>query len=114
MSIISKSIALASAVSFLAIAGTASAEDSFDARFQFSPDAHPSVTYTSFVETAADLCRVDRIQAGGVAMKAKIEMSCTEALVADAVEATQLDELIAFHNQQTNPGEPRTQFAQRD
>ncbi|MAK62471.1 MAG: hypothetical protein CMK09_15990 [Ponticaulis sp.] len=103
MYVILKCVALVFAVSSPVFVQQASGEDDFINRFRVAPDAHPSEIYAAFIEIAADLCRVDRQQAGDDTIKARIEANCTEALVADAVRASRMDDLIAYHNQQVDP-----------
>lgn len=112
MSIITKTTALIAAVSALGFVGTAHADPGFSARFDYNADAPLSETYARFEKTARSACKVDRVKAGGVAMKAKIEQLCTTQLVTEAVAATEIAALIAYHEAQTGNVLPQRQFAQ--
>lgn len=102
---------LIAGAAFVAIAGTASAENGFTAKFVYSPSASVDVTYAQFQKTAKQTCKISRMDAGGIAMKMKIERACYTRLVSDAVEATQLETLIAYHEQRMLPTNTHRQFA---
>lgn len=103
--------ALLAASALIATAGVATAEDNFSAEFSFSPTAPVEVTYAQFEATAKRACRISFRRAGGLAMKSRIENACTENLVRDAVNATGLVSLIAYHGQNTGPVDRRVRMA---
>lgn len=94
----------------IAGAGVASADDSFTAKFDYAPSAPVHVTYSKFKKTARKACKISRRKAGGIAMKMKIEARCKTQLVDNAVRATGMVTLIAYHEQRTGPAKTR-QFA---
>jgi len=108
----SKTLIAASAL--IATAGTASASGNFTAKFNYDASAPIEVTYASFEQTAKKACRISVRKAGGIAAKTKFEASCRAQLVSDAVEATKMDTLIAYHEQLTEPAKRVRQFASVD
>ncbi|MGB3626604.1 MAG: hypothetical protein WA989_12295 [Henriciella sp.] len=78
-------------------AATASAQSEFTARFDYSPDASIEVTYADFERTARKACSTGR-ETGTMARRAILERSCVSKLMDDAVEATNLRQLQAFHD----------------
>lgn len=112
MTIISKAIALATVASTLALTATASADSDFTARFDYSADAPVAQTYARFEETAHEACKLDRVKAGGIAMKLKMEKACESKLLADAVAETRIPALIAYHDEQTGQIPTLRQYAE--
>ena len=88
--------------------------DSFTAKFNYNPSDSVEAIYASIEKTAKKACRVNPREVGGVALKMKIEASCTAQLVKDAVAATEMETLIAYHEQLTEPTKRVRQFASVD
>lgn len=114
MSVISKTRALVSAAAFLAIAGTAAAQENFTASFDYSPTAPVSQTYAAFQDTATQLCKIDRRDVASLGVRTRMQAACTKQLVADAVAATRMTALIAYHREQNHISAPAIQLAARD
>jgi len=96
---------------FVALAGTAAAEATFSADFTYTETAPVQVTYTAFERTAKRACRAEMRDIRQLGARMKMEQSCTAQLLAQAVEATRSDVLIAYHDQRTGPQATRRQFA---
>tara|TARA_R110000803_G_scaffold72368_1_gene136046 strand:- start:215 stop:559 length:345 start_codon:yes stop_codon:yes gene_type:complete len=86
---------------FAAMAGAASAEAGQAAVFTYTPSAPVDVIYTEFETSAHRACRIGLAKAGGVRMKASIEKSCQAQMVANAVKATERQDLLVYHEQET-------------
>ncbi|MAK62767.1 MAG: hypothetical protein CMK09_17495 [Ponticaulis sp.] len=114
MSINPKSFALASIVSLVALSGTAIAGSDFTARFDYSLDAPISQTYARFEKTARDVCKLDRVKAGGVGTMRKMENACTAQLLSDAVAETRIPALVAYHAEQTGQMPALPQYAEAE
>lgn len=95
--------AIVAASALVALTGVASADETFVAGFEFSPDAPIDVTYANFQKTAKKACRVESRMVGGMAARVKIEKDCRDHLMTDAVAATKMETLIAFHEGRALP-----------
>ncbi len=96
----------------VALAGAASAETTAPAEFTYTPTAPVETTYAAFETTAKKACRINVSDAGSLRMKTRIESTCRTQLLADAIKATNLQPLIAYHTERTNGLTPATrQFA---
>lgn len=112
MSVISQAITLVSAATVLAFAGSASAGPNVTADFDYSSSAPVIDTYARFEETARAACKLDRIKAGGIAMKRKMEDRCAADLVAKAVAETRIPALMAYHDRKTGKTPALPQYAE--
>ncbi|KCZ60617.1 hypothetical protein [Hyphomonas chukchiensis] len=104
---------LIAASALVALTGAASADETFIADFEFTPDAPVDVTYANFEKTAKKACRVESRMVGGIAARVQIEKLCREHLMTDAVAATKMDALIAYHEGRTLP-ETKLELASRN
>jgi hypothetical protein len=112
MSINPKSFVFASLVSLVASSGTAMAGSDFTARFDYSLDAPISETYARFEKKAREVCKLDRVKAGGVATMRKMEKACTVQLLSDAVAETRIPALVAYHAEQAGEVPALPQYAE--
>jgi len=111
---LSKSIALIASSAAMILTSTASAQSDFTARFDYAANAPISQTYARFEKTAEAACTVDRVKAGGVAMKKKVEARCVDQLMTEAVAQTQIPALIAYHDERTGRVPTLPQYAQAE
>ncbi|MBU1286832.1 MAG: hypothetical protein KJ871_03815 [Alphaproteobacteria bacterium] len=102
MSITLKAVLAAAALGFVTV-GAASADTTFNAKFNYNPDLSPEVTYTAFERQARHACRVDSRNAGGLGGKLKYERACQAEMLANAVAATKSVGLISLHAAKTKP-----------
>lgn len=89
-------IALAS-VAALSI-GSASANDTFDVKFSYAPAAPVATIHKTMAKTAKRACLKEYRNHVSVGFNTAPLRSCQEELLAQAVEATKIDELVAYHN----------------
>jgi hypothetical protein len=92
--------------------GSATADNTFTADFTFSPTAPVEVTYERFEDIAEQACHVDSSDIRGVGVRMKVENTCRVQLLDDAVKASELRNLIAYHQQQKGEAESQTVFAE--
>jgi len=107
-----RTTALVLALGAMGMAGAASAQTTFEARFDHNPQVSAEENYASFERTARKACAVSVKEAGGVLNKARQERACTAGLMTDAVKATNDAALSSLHAQRT--GVPTTAVASRD
>ena len=107
--------ALIAGTALLALSGTAFAGEpaptTFMTTFKYDAVAPMVVTYVRFQKTAKRACKVNHRTAGGLAAKARFERKCQAQLVGDAVKATKLRTLIAYHNQRMGLETNQSKFA---
>lgn len=106
-----KAFVVASALA--ALTGAAAADDTFTADFAYAADAPVDVTYANFEKTVKKACRVEPRMVGGVAARVEIEKACRDTLMTDAVAATKMPALIAYHEGRTLP-EIKLELASRN
>ena len=94
------------------MAGAASAQTTFQVRFDHNPQASAEENYASFERTARKACNVSVKEAGGVLDKVRQERPCIARLMTDAVKATNNAALSSLHAQRT--GAPTTAVASRN
>ncbi|MEM7492990.1 MAG: hypothetical protein AAF296_06370 [Pseudomonadota bacterium] len=92
--------------------GSASADNTFTADFTFSPTAPVEITYERFEDIAEQACKADASELRGVGVRMKIEDTCRAQLLEDAVKASKLRTLIAYHQQRKGEAESQTLFAE--
>jgi hypothetical protein len=105
--------ALVAASALVALSGAAAADEQVSADFTFTPGTPVDVTYASFEKTAKVACRVEMRIAGGMSAKMKIEKACRDELMGNAVAATKMEALIAYHEGHTLP-QNTIELASRD
>lgn len=106
--------ALIAAAALLTVSGAAAAENTFEAKFSFTPTDSVETIYDQFETTAAKACKADASQTRSLSVRTKIESDCRKQLIDGAVEASNLLTLIAYHQEQTQPGQPTAlQFAEQ-
>lgn len=93
---------LIAASTLFVLAGAASSQTPFPAEFTYKPSAPVEMTYAAFEITAKKACRINISDAGSLRLKTRIEKTCRTQLVADAIEATNHQPLIAYHVERTN------------
>lgn len=103
---------LIAAGAMLVCVGSASADNTFVADFTYTPTDSVEVIHATFERTAKKACRISRNEAGGISIKAKIEADCRRQLLNDAIAATKLEALIAYHARKTNPATAPVQLAE--
>lgn len=92
--------------------GSANADNTFTADFTFSPKAPVEATYERFEDIAEQACKEDTSDIRGIGVRMKIKKTCRIQLLSDAVKATKLKNLIAYHQQKQGEAESQTLFAE--
>ncbi len=95
----------------LTLSGTAFADDSILTRFTYDASAPVEQTYARFQKTAERDCNIRLRAAGGLVMKTRVEKKCRAQLIANAVKATKIKTLIAYHSQLTKSHVDARKFA---
>ena len=85
---------------FIALSGTAFADEPTSTTFAYDASAPVQVTYERFREIAEEACEISMLDAGGLVAKTRIEKKCRDEMVDEAVKATHISVLIAYHKQQ--------------
>ena len=93
-----KTLIIISTVSAL----SAQAEDDLTAKFSYSPSDSIETTYANFEGTAKKACKIKRSEVAEMHTRSKMERDCRAELIDNAVAATPLQGLAAYHEQMTN------------
>lgn len=81
---------------------SAQAEDDLTAKFSYSPSDSIETTYANFVDTAKKACKISRSEMADMYTRLKLERDCRTELTDNAVAATPLQGLAAYHAQMTD------------
>ena len=91
---------LIAASALIATSGTAFADEPVSTTFKYDASAPVEVTYERFQKIAEKACEISLRDAGGLVVKTRVQNKCRAEMVAEDVEATKTEVLIAFHKQQ--------------
>jgi len=81
---------------------SAQAESDLTAKFAYSSSDSVETTYANFEGIAQKACKINRSEVAEMHTRTRMERACRAELMDNAVAATQLEGLVAYHAQKTD------------
>lgn len=81
---------------------SAQAEDDLTAKFDYSSSDSIETTYANFEGIAQKACKINRSEVAEMHTRSRMEKACRAELMDNAVAATQLEGLVAYHERMTD------------